>query len=129
MQAQNLTVSIGNMTKKKLHCQHRQYEEEKLHWLVYQSQDAVLEKEGILLDSERKIANELENDIHGIQDKAQFCKQNWCELSRKKELWEKLENIANNCSEILLQIERLQLPPMKSASEMLKQQECTPQIV
>jgi hypothetical protein len=30
----NLTVSIGNMKKKKLHCQHRQYEEEKLHWLV-----------------------------------------------------------------------------------------------
>ena len=33
-------------------------------------------------------------------------------MSRKKELWEKLENISNNCSEILLQIERLQLPPM-----------------
>ena len=102
---------VQNATTKP-HCQHRQYEEEKLHWLVQQSQDAVLEKEGILLDSERKIANELENDIHGIQDKAQFCKQNCCELIRKKELWEKLENISNNCSEILLQIERLQLPPM-----------------
>jgi hypothetical protein len=33
-------------------------------------------------------------------------------LNRKKKLWEKLENISNNCSEILLRIERLQLPPM-----------------
>ncbi|CAB4027478.1 Transient receptor potential cation channel subfamily A member 1 [Paramuricea clavata] len=44
--------------------------------MVQQSQDTVLEMEGILLDSSRKMENELENDIHGIQDKAQFCKQN-----------------------------------------------------
>ncbi|CAB3976669.1 RNA-directed DNA polymerase from transposon X-element [Paramuricea clavata] len=93
---------VQNATTKP-HCQHRQYEEEKLHWLVQQSQDAVLEKEGILLDSEREIANELENDIHGIQDKAQFCKQNCCELIRKKELWEKLfrETLPPMCCDVL----------------------------
>ena len=35
---------VQNATTKP-HCQHRQYEEEKLHWLVQQSQEAVLAKD------------------------------------------------------------------------------------
>ena len=68
-------------------CQHRQYKEEKLEWLVQQSQAAVLswqeEKEGIL-ESERKLASELDSSIHGIQEKAMFCKRIAASSSERK---------------------------------------------
>ena len=96
-------------------CQYRQYGEEKLNWLLQQSEGAVLswreEKEEIP-DCKRKIGNELENKILGVQEKTRSCKRSYCELIRENELWEKLENISKDCFDILLRIEKLQLPKM-----------------
>ena len=65
-----------------------------------------------ILDCKRKIGNGLDSKFLGVQEKTRSCKQSYCELIRENELWEKLENISKNCFDILLKIEKLQLPKM-----------------
>ena len=93
-------------------CPFRKYEEEKLEWLLQQIEVAVLawreEKEGIP-EQEKTIGNNLENSTVRIQEKAAFYKQGCCELIRGKELWDKLENLSNTCSEILQEIQKSQI--------------------
>ena len=93
-------------------CLFRKYEEEKLEWLLQEIEVAVLawreEKEGIP-EQEKTIGNNLENSTVRIQEKAAFYKQGCCELVRGKELWHKLENLSNTCSEILQEIQKSQI--------------------
>ena len=95
-----------------LSCPFRKYKEEKLEWLLQQIEVAVLawrdEKEGTP-EQERTIGNNLENSTVRIQEKEAFYKQGCCELNRGKELWGKLENLSNTCSEILQEIQKRQI--------------------
>ena len=66
------------------------------------------DKEGIP-EQEKTIGNNRENSIVRIQEKAAFYKQGCCELIRGNELWDKLENLSNTCSEILKEIQKSQI--------------------
>ncbi|XP_068696413.1 uncharacterized protein [Montipora foliosa] len=94
-------------------CQHRLYKEQKLHWLVQQTEEAIEswnEEEDGILESERVIGNALKSKAIDIQIKAKCCIENSLQLISDNTLYEK-EDVSNDRKELCHTIERLQLIP------------------
>ena len=86
-------------------CQHiERYEEEKTEWLVLRTEEDVLSwsemRDGIP-NSERDIGSKPEHSTIEIQKKATFCLENCCLSIKNRKLWEKLEDISKDSSEVL----------------------------
>ena len=95
-------------------CQHRLYEEHKLHWLVQQTEEATEswnEEEDSILESEKVIGTDLKSKAVDIQKKAKCCIENCLQLIVDNKLYEKEEDVSNDCKELCHTIERLQLTP------------------
>ena len=94
-------------------CQQRLYKEQKLHWLVQQTEEDTEswnEEEDVILESEKVIGNALKSKAIDIQIKAKCCIENSLQLIVDNTLYEK-EDVSNDCKELCHTIERLQLIP------------------
>ena len=87
-------------------CQYRSYEEEKLGWLVKQTERVVAtwrkERDHIPKESDRNTGDEVERSVVEIQRKTTHILQNCCEIIERKELWKCQENLSQTCSDFSL---------------------------
>ena len=96
-------------------CQYKLYEEHKLRWLEQQIDEAIqswnAEEEDGILNSDKEIGHELKAKAVEIQIKAECCIDNCSQLIADNNLYEKEEEVSNDCKNLCCTIERMQLTP------------------
>ena len=109
-------------------CHYRSYEEEKLGWLVKQTERAVVtwreERNHIPKESDRNTGDEVECSVVEIQRKAIHILRNCCEIIEREELWKRQENLSQKCSKLLSKMKSLELTPL--ACNVLKTTDAGP---